>query len=430
MRTINKLLALLLLGLPLPMSACQPYIMAWCNWQTDEVEVWQYPCIQLHKVTISAKKLSFFGIEIDLGLGPYTIIPESVADLDNGKMIGTIPTKCKYLRDLNLGHPNEMGSPIANKILGMTHAAGPDSLAATSAPSLSQVDAFPYFSPVPAVLPSNFAIPQAASTGHCDGSRSVYQVQNENDTVSHLGLCPSQLIKQIQVCSSPLELAVTPDASTVLVTCYNNTIDWIDTATDKVTFSLNTNDFPAGIAISPDGTKAYVTNYFDISPNPELLVIDVAKHTILNTIPLSAAFPGVVALTPDGTQAWVNYFQQNVVDIFDLTSGTFSGRIDLQETTQNGIAFNPTGTRAYIAAGASDLAVVDTGTLKVLTKVTVTNTPLDVVMSIDGTRVLVGSYAQGAISLVDTQTNKVVQTLSTDGAMQGLNALLGNLSIP
>lgn len=96
-----------------------------------------------------------------------------------------------------------------------------------------------------------------------------YQIENDLDTVVHLSVCPQQVLNEIKVCSSPLESAVTPDGATMLVTCYNNTVAWIDTATDRVTFTLPLpNSFPAGIAISPDGTRAYVSNYFDSNPPP------------------------------------------------------------------------------------------------------------------------------------------------------------------
>src|SRR5262249_11218417 len=195
------------------------------------------------------------------------------------------------------------------------------------------------------------------------------------------------------------QIAATPDGATLLVTCYNNAIAFIDAASDRVVHTLSADlFFPNGIAISPDGSRAYVTNYFAGNPAPSLLVIDVVRRTILDTIPLPAGFPGVVVLTPDGSRAWVNYYQANFLDMVDTLTVAAIARIDFGEVTQNGMAFNPTGTKAFVATGSSHLAVVDTATLQVVTKITVSDVPLDVAVSPDGALVLVGSYSTGAIS--------------------------------
>ena len=71
---------------------------------------------------------------------------------------------------------------------------------------------------------------------------------------------------------------MTPDGSTLLVSCYDSKVVWIDTNTDTITNTLSSSTFlGAGIAVSPDGSTAYVTNYNDVSPNPSIVVIDMAS---------------------------------------------------------------------------------------------------------------------------------------------------------
>ena len=411
------------------LMAAQGYIMPWCNWQTGEIEVYQIPPLN-NPLTITVEGGGEIGIpfigKIKYSLPPWKPLPETLGpDMGSAKKIGTIAGKdCKYQQGkFQLGHPYEMSDPIAKYIQSITHVRLPAEREQASSDTTKRklLGLHPYVVPVPLSLPSRFDIPVGANPGGCDGNVSVYQIENDLDTVVHMTPCPQTVVSEIKVCSSPLELAVTPDASTVIVTCYNNAIVWIDTATDKVSFTLSTpNAFPAGVAISPDGTRAYVTNYYDANPNPSLLVIDVVKRTILSTIPLQYPFPGVVALTPDGSQAWINYYQASLIDVVDLASGQPASRIDLQENAQNGIAFNPSGTRAFIAAGTNHLVVVDTATLQILAKVTVADTPLDVVVSLDGSRVLVGSYSSGTISLVDAAQYRLIQNFTINGPGQGL----------
>jgi YVTN family beta-propeller protein len=237
----------------------------------------------------------------------------------------------------------------------------------------------------------------------CPASVGFYGVNHAEGTVTSLSLCPSLKVnKQITVRSHPLQLAVTPDGSTLLVTSYDNAVNFIDTATDAVTFTLNTPGlYPSGIAISPDGTRAYVTNYFT---NPSLLVIDIPNRKLLSTIPLATAFPRVVVLTPDGTQAWVNYYQGNTVTIVDTLTGLLSHTMNLGTSVSMGMAFNPTGTKAFIA-GPNNVIVVDTATLAILARVTTGNQPTDVVVTPDGRSVLVNSSTQAGLWRIDAIHN-------------------------
>ncbi len=80
----------------------------------------------------------------------------------------------------------------------------------------------------------------------------------------------------------------------------DNTVSVIDTATNTggVAGTGIPVCCPLGVAITPDGTRAYVTE--NIS---EVSVIDTATNTVVASIP--AANPQEVAITPDGTRAYV-----------------------------------------------------------------------------------------------------------------------------
>jgi YVTN family beta-propeller protein len=219
---------------------------------------------------------------------------------------------------------------------------------------------------------------------------------------------------------------MTPDGATALVTRYDNAVVWIDAATDKVTFTLPTGEvYPAGITISPDGTRAYVTNYYNI--NPSLLVIDLVNRAILTTVPLGQAYPRSATVTPDGSQVWVNYLNQNEVDIVDTLTLTATERISFNGTVSTGMAFNPTGTKAFIATGPNLLTIVDTQTLRTIATVTVGASPVDVVVTADGRHVFVSSDPAAVISVVDAYTNQLLQSLPVNGASMGLVVFPANL---
>ena len=142
-------------------------------------------------------------------------------------------------------------------------------------------------------------------------------------------------------------------------------------------------------------------------------MIDIINRRVLTTIPLPGNFPRVVALTPDGSQAWVNYYNGNVITIVDTLTNAVSGTLNIAAQVGNGMAFNPTGTRAFIAVNPNLLYVVDTATLSVLSRVTVGALPNDVAVTADGNDVLVTGGAQEGVWDIDARRYTVVSKPST-----------------
>ena len=73
----------------------------------------------------------------------------------------------------------------------------------------------------------------------------------------------------------------------------------IDTATNTVIATIPVGSFPGDVAISPDGTRAYVTN----SNSATISVINTATNSVIATIPVGLQVLDI-ALTPDGTRAY------------------------------------------------------------------------------------------------------------------------------
>ena len=80
----------------------------------------------------------------------------------------------------------------------------------------------------------------------------------------------------------------------------------IDTATNTVIATVPVGDYPVGVAVTPDGTRAYVTN----CDADTVSVIDTATNTVIATIPVGDR-PGDVAVSPDGTRAYVTNGHQH-----------------------------------------------------------------------------------------------------------------------
>ncbi len=248
--------------------------------------------------------------------------------------------------------------------------------------------------------------------------RDVFFVNHDLDTVVRARACGGDVIAVIPVGSLPLKIALTPDNLLALVTMYDGGVAYIDTATNQVIFTLATpfNVHPSGIAITPDGKQAYITNYFDITPS--VLVIDIAQRKILNTITVTA-YPQSVYFTPDGSQAWVTFPFANAIYVIDTFTQTIGRTIGIQ--FPYGLAFNSTGTRAYIASQGSPgtVKVYDTATFQPVGSYTVGAGPVDVSISNDDQLVFVTNGLDGSISVIDLP-NGTVQTTPTADHPRGL----------
>jgi YVTN family beta-propeller protein len=72
---------------------------------------------------------------------------------------------------------------------------------------------------------------------------------------------------------------------------------------------------PQEVAITPDGTRAYVTNHVFASVS----VIDTSTNTVVDTVPVVSR-PIGIAITPDGAAAYVANSGSNAVSVIDTTT--------------------------------------------------------------------------------------------------------------
>ncbi|MBZ5607471.1 MAG: hypothetical protein LAP38_04375 [Acidobacteriia bacterium] len=372
-------------------------------------------CLDTPDPAVSHYILKCEGGTLQLYLVSVSKVPGATAQPVNNPINGQ---DCSVSTELQ-GRPLTLSEAVEHNLVqgGFNQ---PSTRRAASNSPFSLIDTFVNLVPLPLGPPVTITSPG------CNATTKAYLVNHTNGTVTAVGTCPLSILKVIPVGSNPLQVAITPDGSTALVTRYDNDVVWIDTNTDQVTFTLPTGGvYPSGIAISPDGTRAYVTNYFNT--NPSLLVIDVVNRAILTTVPLGGAYPRSATITPDGSQVWVNYYNGTGVDIVDTLTLTVAAGIRFNAIVSTGMAFNPTGTKAFIATSPNLLAVVDTKTLNTLATITVGSEPMDVAVTADGALLFVTSYNSNIISLVDAIGNRLVQNLPTDAGAMGLTLIPAGL---
>src|SRR5262249_6961872 len=115
---------------------------------------------------------------------------------------------------------------------------------------------------------------------------------------------------------------ITPDVDTVTVHATDGIDDEIETvavtidpAEAAVTDTVTVGDAPSGVAVH--GDRAYVTN-----SNGTVSVIDTTTNTVVASIPVGAQSRVGVAVSADGTRAYVTTNSNGLVSVIDTATNT------------------------------------------------------------------------------------------------------------
>jgi YVTN family beta-propeller protein len=272
--------------------------------------------------------------------------------------------------------------------------------------------------PFPVVGPATQTDPACSST-----QPNVLQVNHDLALVNRITTCPPAPVASIPVARNPLQIEITPDGTTALVTSYYNAVNYINLATNQVTYTLSTgpNIFPNGIAITPDGQNFYITNF--LPSGASLLEYNLTTHQQIFSMP-APTYPQNLFLSPDGAQLFVTFPYANQVWVLDTLTNTVVFTMPVQ--APRGIAFNSKGTKAYIAiAGNADNATAgaveefDTTTFQVTNMYNVGLGPNDVAVLYSDQYVVTTNYEGQSISRIILSTG-AVQTVSMGAQVSGL----------
>jgi YVTN family beta-propeller protein len=191
----------------------------------------------------------------------------------------------------------------------------------------------------------------------------------------------------------------------------DNTVSVIDTSNDSVVATIPVSGQNADtVAVSPDGAFVYVA-----SENGQVSVISAATNSVVSTIPISGS-PWTVAVSPNGALVYAT--TTGTIAVIDAATNSVVNNINVGSAAY-AVAFSPDGTRAYVSNGV--VSVIDTATSAVLTTtISVGSYPTELAVTPDGTHLYVSNYGSGTVSVVDTATNAVVDTITVGANPYGI----------
>jgi YVTN family beta-propeller protein len=174
---------------------------------------------------------------------------------------------------------------------------------------------------------------------------------------------------------------------------------------------------PFNVAISPDGTHAYVTNR-----SGSVSVIETVNNSVIQTITVGQD-PWGVAVHPDGSRAYVACFNDNSVWVIDTVNWGIQ-KIPFGHGS-SGVAVHPDGSRAYVTHynySVSSVSVIDTATNSVIQTIQLKRSSTWVAVHPDGSRAYVTHYNGNLVTVIDTTTtpNSVIQTITVEPGSSGV----------
>jgi YVTN family beta-propeller protein len=161
-----------------------------------------------------------------------------------------------------------------------------------------------------------------------------------------------------------------------------------------------------GIAITPDGSKAFVVNSGASSVTPILLSNDTAATAIS-----VGANPDSVAISPDGTTAYVASYNTNTIT--PITVATKAVGTTITTSSPNCIAISPDGSTAYVCNYLTGTVTpINLSTKTVGTPISVASQPYAIAFTPDGVSAYVTQWSGAKVTAINVATSTPGATLS------------------
>ena len=182
----------------------------------------------------------------------------------------------------------------------------------------------------------------------------------------------------------------------------------LEVAAKKLTGKLNAGSDPEEFALSKDGRRIYISN----EDTKTASVISIAAAKLEHIIPVGQEPEGVTT-TPDGKQFYVTCEAGGDIYVVDTANYSAVGHFKVNGRPRSA-AFLSTGGIGFIPSeSAGELNVIDSVNIKVLKTIALPSgsRPMRVTLSPDEKRLYVSNGRAGTISVFDTHSYDLLDTI-------------------
>lgn len=238
---------------------------------------------------------------------------------------------------------------------------------------------------------------------------------------------PSAVVASIPLTDFGTGIAISPDGTRAYVAA-GSKVQVVDVATNKVTTSMELGDMPYSIALSNDGQRGYAVDLMQ----REVWFIDLVSNSVVKRVELGeprrpVLRPGV-AVSPDGRTVYTTLSQpegagSDLLYSIDTTTGAKQQRAlgfhpgDLV-ADKDGIHVWVAGCRGLCSDGA--LHAVDPSDPGHATQLVLPTVPGEVAISPDGARVYVTNGLAASLAVADTAAGSIVTNVKVGAEPLGV----------
>lgn len=239
-------------------------------------------------------------------------------------------------------------------------------------------------------------------------------------TIDNTVTPPAIIGPAVMVGRTPQMIAITPNGRKAYVPNFNSDdVSVLDLTMDPPgvsTIAAGIGTGPFHIAITPDGTKAYVANYGDTPGS--ISVIDTATDTVSSVIPIPMYMaylrngPQAIAITPDGTKAFVANNESDSYSVIDTATDSLIvpnhfalpvGSLPFY------VAVSPDGNDVYFPNfGTDNVSRVSASTNALIANIAAGNGPSFLAVAPDSSKVYVANVSSSDFTIVYPATNTSV----------------------
>ena len=251
---------------------------------------------------------------------------------------------------------------------------------------------------------------------HFNQDRSRFFVGCADDSqIAIYEVATQKLVGRIRGVEEPETFDLHPNGRHLYISNEEDaTATLFDVETGAFLAEFETGEEPEGVLVSADGKLVFVA-----SEAANLVhVIDTEAREVIADI-LVDTRPRRFALTPGDKELWVSAELAGIVDIIDVATLKIVDDISFlptgfrkEQVTPVDLLITRDGTRAYVALGrANHVAVVDVKAREVLAYILVGKRPWVLALTRDERRLYVANGLSDDITIIDTESLKVITSI-------------------
>jgi YVTN family beta-propeller protein len=252
----------------------------------------------------------------------------------------------------------------------------------------------------------------------------AYVTYSSGKSLFKFNLQEDKLVGIINLTIEPMAIAITPNGTYAYVTdseFLNGSVAVVNLNTGKVRIFESHSVLISSIAFSPNGHYAYILRV-SLNDSYEITEINTSSEMEVNNISLvpgsSSNYPYSMALSPNGTLAYITFSTENITKIYNLSTGVSVGELQ-NEKDPKYIAMDPNGSDIFVTTGSGNVSEINSSSGIIVRNFTGLNNPQGIAISSNGTYGYILSQIEYTISrFIITQAYTV--SFSEKGLPEGV----------